>query len=140
SWLEENCNLEVLKTEVDDSGYDIVLCANKIIRHVQLKSSFIGSKTSRQKIHIELTEKPSGCVIWIFFNKNNLNLGPFYFLGNEPGKQLRRLDEFKIAKHTKGNSKGEKLERPNFRVLNKGSFTKYDSFDSLYLALFGNSL
>ena len=60
SWIDEDCNLEVIKPEVDNSGYDIVLEANGIIRHVQLKASYIGGKTAKQKIHIKLSEKPSG--------------------------------------------------------------------------------
>ena len=137
SWIDEDCNLEVIKPEVDNSGYDIVLEANGIIRHVQLKASYIGGKTAKQKIHINLSEKPSGCVIWIYFNENNLDLGPYYFLGNEPGKPLDSIVDAKIAKYSKGNSEGIKTERPNIREVNKGMFKEYDNIDSLYLALFG---
>ena len=67
SWKNGDCQLEVAKPEVDNSGYDVVVEANGVIRHVQLKASYIGGKTSRQKVHTKLADKPSGCVVWIYF-------------------------------------------------------------------------
>ncbi len=57
--------IEVLNPEIDTSGYDFVLECNGFTRHIQLKTSKSNSKTRSQKINIALTEKPSGCVIWI---------------------------------------------------------------------------
>jgi len=54
--------VDVLHSHTDRSGYDLLLEANGIQRHVQLKSSFEGAKTSRQNINIRLAERPSGCV------------------------------------------------------------------------------
>jgi hypothetical protein len=135
SWLKGDYNLEISKPEVDASGYDIIAEANGIIRHIQLKTSLKGSSTSNQKVHLALSGKPSGCVIWIFFNKQ-LNLIEFLFFGGRPNEPLPDISGFKIAKHTKGNAQGKKAERPNLRVINKGQFTKYDSLDKLYENLF----
>jgi hypothetical protein len=43
-WQSGARDIEVLKSEVDRGGYDVVLESNRVIRHVQLKSSFRGSK------------------------------------------------------------------------------------------------
>lgn len=139
AWTDGSCHIEVAKPEVDNSGYDLIVEANQIIRHVQLKASYIGSKTSRQKVHVKLGEKPSGCVVWIYFDEGTLDLGPFLFFGGPPGLPLPSLADAKVAKHSKGNSYGAKTERPNIRELNKGSFTSYDSIFSLYQALFGEN-
>ena len=137
SWQNGDCQLEVAKPEVDNSGYDVIIEANRIVRHIQLKASFVGSKTSRQKIHVKLADKPSGCVIWIYFNENTLDLGPFYFLGGMAGKPLPSILGEKVAKHTKGDQDGHKAERPNIRELNKGDFTKYETIHDIYNVLFG---
>ncbi|MEC5211274.1 hypothetical protein RCH20_002357 [Psychrobacter sp. PL15] len=50
SWKKGDCQLEVMKPEVDSAGCDIVLEHSNIIRHIQLKSSELGGKTSRQNI------------------------------------------------------------------------------------------
>lgn len=49
SWRRGDFSFEVSKPEVDNSGYDIVLEANRIIRHVQLKASTIGGKQPAKK-------------------------------------------------------------------------------------------
>jgi hypothetical protein len=139
SWQDGDCELEVSKPEVDNSGYDVIVELNGIVRHIQLKASYVGGKTARQKIHSRLSSKPSGCVIWVYFDETTLELGPFLFFGAEPGKSLPSLEGTKIARHTKGDQDGYKAERPNIREVNKGQFTKYDTINSLYVALFGKA-
>ncbi len=132
SWKKENCEIEISKPEVDNSGYDLIAEVNGIIRHIQLKSTYIGGKNTKQKIQVKLGQKPSGCVIWIYFKEENLDLGPFYFLGSEIGEPLFLPQNAKIAKHSKGDMDGHKAHRPNLRVINKGEFKKIDSIESLY--------
>lgn len=139
SWQDGDCLLEVAKPEVDNSGYDVILEANRIVRHVQLKASYIGGKTSRQKVHVKLADKPSGCVVWIYFDEDTLELGPFYFLGADPGKPLPAIHDAKVARHTKGDQGGYKAERPSIRELNKGDFMKYETIHDIYQVLFGSS-
>lgn len=129
--------LEFSKPEVDNSGYDIIAESNGIIRHIQLKASYRGGKTSRQKIHTKLAEKPSGCVVWIVFDEETLELGPFRFFGSPPGEPLPDLSGKKVAKHTKGDQDGYKAERPNIRELNKGDFVEYQTVAALNTVLFG---
>ena len=139
SWINGDCQLEVAKPEVDNSGYDVIAEANRVVRHIQLKTSYIGGKTSRQKVHVKLAEKPSGCVVWIYFNEDTLELGPFYFFGGKPGEPLPGIEGAKVARHTKGDQVGYKAERPNIRELNKGVFTCFESVEALYSVLFGNN-
>ena len=139
SWLKCDCQLEVSKPEVDNSGYDVIAEMNGIIRHIQLKASYIGGKTAKQKIHIKLAQKPSGCVVWVYFNEETLELGPFYFYGGKPGEPLPDLEGTKVGRHTKGDQDGYKAERPDIRELNKGSFKSYDSIQAIYDVLFGKN-
>jgi len=136
SWINKDYSLEVSKPEVDNSGYDLIIEAQGILRHIQLKAAFVGAKTSRQNIHVSLADKQSGCVVWVYFDKNNLALGPYLFFGGKPGEPLPDLSNLKIAKHTKGDADGFKAERPNIRTINKGSFTVYETIEALYHALF----
>jgi len=137
SWMQGNCSLEIASPEVDNSGYDLIAENRGVIRHIQLKASYLGGKTSRQNIHVRLAEKPSGCMVWIYFDQSTLSLGPFFFFGGTPGERLPSLEHAKIARHTKGNQHGFKAERPNIRKLSKGEFTKYETIGDLYIALFG---
>ncbi|MGM7317556.1 hypothetical protein [Idiomarina sp. ST10R2A5] len=136
SWRCNSFSVEVAKPEVDNSGYDLIIESKGIIRHVQLKSAFIGAKTARQTVHLSLGAKPSGCVVWVYFDKDTLELGPFLFFGGRPGFPLPDISDYRVAKHTKGNADGLKAERPNLRTLNKGEFKKFSTFDELYNELF----
>lgn len=137
SWRCGSCDVEVASPEVDNAGYDLIAEANGIVRHIQLKASFVGSRTSSQKIHVRLAAKPSGCVVWIYFDGETLEPGPFLFFGDEPGRPLPALTDARIARHTKGNKSGHKAERPNIRVINKGQFKRFDTMEDVYSALFG---
>ncbi len=136
-WLRGFGRVELLKPQVDDSGYDLVLEANGIVRHVQLKASHHGAATPGVNIHLVLAKKPSGYVIWLRFDPVTLDLGPFLWFGGEPGAKLPDLSEFKIAKHAKGNAQGIKLERPNFRTIPKACFTELTTIDEVVSRLFG---
>ena len=128
---------EVLKPQVDDGGYDLVVEVRSIIRHIQLKTSRCDATTARQKVHQRLETKPSGCVIWIQFDDRKFELGPFLWFGGRPGEPLPNLGEFRIAHHTKGDSTGKKQERPAIREVPKGRFERLGSMNDVAVHLFG---
>lgn len=140
SWLHAGAKLEVSQPSIDRSGHDVVLEANGVTRHVQLKSSSHAAMTAAQKVHVGLANKPSGCVVWTRFERSTMKLGPFFFFGAEPGLPLPPLESFKTAKHTKGDKDGEKKDRPNLRVIQKSQFREIDDIPSLYVALFGTDV
>lgn len=140
SWLQAGAKLEVSQPSIDRSGHDVVLEANGVTRHVQLKSSSHAATTTSQKVHLGLASKPSGCVVWTRFDRATMNLGPFLFFGAEPGLPLPPLNAFKMAKHTKGDKEGVKKERPNLRIVRMSQFREIADIPALYMALFGTGV
>lgn len=139
AWLYDEAQLEVMKPEIDRAGYDIVLEAHGVCRHVQLKTSSTTAKTAKQNIHVDLGTKPSGCVVWTRFDPQTLDLGPFLFFGAKAGQPLPSLDGLTVAKHTRGNASGKKAERSNIRFVPKGKFTELASIEDLYRNLFDSN-
>jgi hypothetical protein len=137
SWLHHGATLEMSQPSIDRAGHDVVLEANGVTRHVQLKTSSNNAKTASQKVHLGLGTKPSGCVVWIRFNPDTLSIGPFHFFGAAPGEPLPPIDQFRVAKHSKGNAEGIKLERPNVRLVPLSKFRSVVDVPELYIALFG---
>lgn len=135
-WLSGKRDIEVLRTEVDRDGYDIVLHCNGILRHVQLKSSYREATTARVDARTALEGKPSGCILWILFDQRTLELGPYLWFGGKPGERLPALGD-KVARHSRPNAQGIKAERPGLRTISRGSFTKLKTMDELIAALFG---
>jgi hypothetical protein len=136
-WIRGIAQFEVLKPQVDDSGYDLVLEANGIVRHVQLKSSFEAASTGQVRASLKLLSKPSACVIWVRFDPTTVQLGPFLWFGGAPGKPIPSIQEFRVAKHTRANSQGIKKERPNQRSIPKSKFLPVADLDSLVTHMFG---
>lgn len=132
-WVSFEQPVEILRAEVDGSGYDLVLECNNIIRHVQLKTSQHTSKTQKQKIHTALSKKPGGCVVWLIRHPHvepgRIQLKYRYF-GSEAGNMLPSLSKYKTAKHTKGNKDGKKQERPNIMDIPKANFKKLNQLTS----------
>jgi len=135
-WRQGARDIEVLRAEVDKGGYDLVLEANGVIRHVQLKSSHRAATTRAVGVNINLAGKPSGCVLWIQFEPTTLDLGPFLWFGGVPKAPLPPLGD-KVGKHTKADSTGKKGERPNIRVLAKSRFELLPDMDAVARMLFG---
>ena len=142
AWFRYGKTVEVLRSEIDSSGYDVLLECNGVSRHVQLKTTRPESKTAYQKINIALQEKPSGCVIWLLREEDEsahrVKL-QYRFFGGAPGEQLPSLKDFKVAKHTKGDAKGIKKERPAMRKVPKGKFIQLAGIRDLVERLFGLS-
>ncbi len=136
-WQQGRRDIEVLRAEVDRGGYDLVLHCSGVTRHVQLKSSHRNAATAKVTVNLKLAEKASGCVIWILFDRETLALGPFLWFGGSPGEPLGDLGT-KIARHTKANSGGRKLERPGHRVVERRRFVALNSMAELIEALFGS--
>jgi len=135
-WRDGRRDIEVLKSEIDRAGYDIVLEANGIIRHAQLKSSFIGSKVREVSVNTKLLAKPGGCVIWLEFDPHSLALKTYLWFGGSAGSALPDLGS-KISRHSKANSTGQKLERPMHRVVGKGRFESLPEINLLVKRMFG---
>ena len=136
-WRQGVRDIEVLRAEVDRSGYDLVLESNGVLRHVQLKASYQLAKTREVGININLAQKPSGCVIWIWFDPESMELGPFLWFGGQPGETLPLLGD-RVGRHTKGDRTGTKAERPSIRILRKGQFVSLATIENISQALFGN--
>jgi hypothetical protein len=127
---------EILKAEHDSYGYDVVLEAGAVMRHVQLKISRNDGKRAHVDVNVALAAKPGGCVLWMMVDPTTYALGPFYWFGGAPGQPLPDLGD-RVALHTKADASGAKAARPNQRRLAKGQFGRLDDIDAVIAALFG---
>jgi len=135
-WRKGVRDIEILRSEVDRSGYDLVLEANGVMRHIQFKASHRLAKTAEMDIQVKLQRKPCACVIWIRFDANRMELGPYLWFGAAPHQGMPALGD-KISRHSKADSSGYKAERPNHRVIKKGRFEELATIDEVAERLFG---
>ena len=98
-WRNGCRDFEILRSETDTGGYDVVVDAKGVVRHIQLKATVAGGKRTSVTVNTRLSDKPAGCVVWMRYNPETLELGPFRFLGAGPRKPLSALGD-KVARHT----------------------------------------
>ena len=135
-WRIGRRDMELLRAEVDNGGYDLALGCNGRLRHVQLKASHQDGAARSVNVNIGLAGKRGACVIWIHFDPKTMALGPFHWLGSEQADGELKLGD-RVARHTKADAAGHKKERPNIRQLRKSAFTKIETIDGVAKALFG---
>lgn len=129
-WFRRRQVVEVLRAEVDAAGYDVVLEAGGRIRHVQLKASRQGGKTSTQTINSKLSERAGGCVIWIAYEVPEEN--------RRAQLKYRWWDSgVSTSPKVPGRNPRTKRERPNTFVLKKSDFELIHEASTLVDRMFG---
>jgi len=133
--LDLKLPFEVLRAEFDANGYDVVIEAGSVLRHVQLKATATTGRRAHVDVQIALTEKPSGCVVWLFVDPDSLTLGPFLWFGSDAGRRMPSLGDREV-RHSRGDASGEKKVRSGLRRLPKGEFVSFETMPELARAMF----
>ena len=134
--LRRGTAMDVLRSEFDAQGHDVVLEAAGVIRHVQLKATVEGGKRRDVDINVRLRAKPSGCVVWMTHDPGTLAVTAYRWFGNKPGEPLPDIGS-KITRHSKGDGVGTKSQRPALRNVSKSRFERLADIGALADRLFG---
>jgi len=129
-------DVEVLRSEFDAAGYDLVISRGEITRHIQLKASRAKGARRHVNVNRKLAAKPSGCVIWIAVD-DDLTAASYLWFGNGPGEPLANLDGFSTSHHSKANMDREKTERPNLCDVPKSAFRAVNGVPDIVELLLG---
>lgn len=135
-WTRGTFDFAVSQSEVDHYGYDVIVEVGTIVRHIQLKLAHLEAKRTKVSVNSRLSLKPAGCVIWMFYQPDNLLIDHYRWFGGLPGEPLPALGD-RVTRHTKGDSEGFKAERSGHRDVSKASFTLVGSMPALSVKLFG---
>lgn len=133
-WRRGVFDAEVLRSEFDAHGYDLVMGRAEIVRHIQFKTG-VRDKPARISVPVALASKPSGCVIWIQVD-NRLEMRRFWWFGGLPGEPLPPLGE-RVARRIGRTAEGVRPLREGHRVLNGAAFQMIETLDGVLEALFG---
>ena len=135
-WKRGIVDVEVLKSEFDAAGYDLVLSTKNIVRHIQLKAILQDGSRRDVTVNLNLQSKVSGCVVWLDVDLD-LNITRFRWFGSGPGQPLPDMTAWKVGKHSKADSTGKKNERPNHRILPLSKFEELATLGELVSKLVG---
>jgi hypothetical protein len=133
-WRRGVFDVEVMRSELDAHGYDVVMGRDKIVRHIQFKAG-IRDKPQGVSVSSALADKPSGCVIWIQVD-NGLNMKRFWWFGAGPKEPLPPLGD-RISKRIRRTKEGVRPLRKKHRIVNGSKFRPIGTLDEVLETLFG---
>lgn len=129
-------DVEVLRSEFDAHGYDLVMARGKIVRHIQFKTG-TQKKPGTVSLSRALAEKPSGCAIWIRLEPD-LSMGPFFWFGAAPGQPLAALHHLPNSRRVTPNKTGIRPVRKNHHEVPGAAFVPRSSLREILVDLFGD--
>lgn len=114
-WRSEVRDVEVMRSEFDAHGYDLVITHGGLVRHLQLKTG-LQAKPGRIGIARSLASRPSGCAIWLGLN-DALEIRGYWWLGaDRPGDPLVFGSAVKVAKRIGRQANAHRPDRKNHVV------------------------
>lgn len=135
-WRRAQFDFAVSHSEVDNSGYDLIMEVGRVTRHIQLKAMQSTGKRRDFDLQIRLGEKASGCAILMLHDPISLAIERYCLFAAGPGVPLPHLGD-KMVRHTKGDAQGVKAERPALRNVPITMFVPVDGIGELVDRLFG---
>lgn len=135
-WRRKIVDVEVLRSEFDAHGYDLVMVRNQVVRHIQLKTG-TAPKPDKVSVPLALANKPAGCVLWIHVN-DALDMGPFFWFGGAPTEPLPNIEPLEVPLRATHNSQGTKPPRVNHRLVPKSAFLELKTIEAVLEKLFGD--
>lgn len=74
--------LNVLKSEVDAFGFDLVLSVSERTYHVQMKTRSGAPPSNSYDLAESLWRLPNACAIWMLYDSTTIEPTTYYLLGN----------------------------------------------------------
>lgn len=135
-WRAGRFDFAVSHSEVDNSGYDVIIEVGAVTRHIQLKAMQVGGARREFGLQVRLTEKPSACAVLMLHDPKTLEIVQWRLFAGLPGAPIPALGD-RIVRHTKGDRTGFKAERPALRSVPLALFVPVAGVGELVERLFG---
>jgi predicted RNA binding protein YcfA (HicA-like mRNA interferase family) len=132
-------SLQVFNSEVDDSGFDLVLCLGSHMRYVQLKQAHANKVPTHCSVRLSFSNLAGSCVVLMAYSLEGLHLDYFRFFGGSPSEPMAAIDTMRPTKvPDRRDSTGERKTRTNYRDVPVNHFQGPLSAEQLVDVLFPN--
>lgn len=140
-WRDDpNETLGISNSEVDDSGYDVVLERNAIIRRIQLKQHHEGKAPRAFPVRVEFATYPGSCIVAIAHSLIDLKPTSYSFYGSGPEESMPYIEAHRTTKASgRRRADGERVMRLKYRDVSFSRFKKNLSIRQLIEELFPGS-
>ncbi|BDA85466.1 hypothetical protein Sa4125_30080 [Aureimonas sp. SA4125] len=134
-WSAGITDVEILRSEFDGYGYDLVIAWGVVVRHVQLKAGRL-KNPGNFDIATSLADKPSGCVVYLDVD-DALEVRAYWYFGAEPGEPMPSLEGYRPARRIGRTAEGVRPDRKNHVRLRGSGFQRLDGLEQLVERLLG---
>jgi hypothetical protein len=132
-----NLPLHIFNSEVDDSGFDLVLSCANTLRYIQVKQVHLQGKTKKFSVRLEFTSLPGSCVVVIVHSESDLQVKHFLFFGGSANESMPNVESEKASVSSiKRGENGKRKIRPHYRDIPRNKFCGPLNTGELLNALF----
>lgn len=118
-WLD----FQVFKTDVDDSGFDLVLGCKGMMRFIQIKQTHLQGKAAKYSMRLDFTRMMGACAIVVVFDGNALEIDHFLFYGGLPGESMPDISGNQPSLSPgRRSADGTRKIRANYRDVSRSVF------------------
>lgn len=108
--------LQVFNSEVDNSGFDLVLTLGPLVRYIQLKQAHEDKVPTHCSVRVSFAKMRGSCVVLMSHALATLRLVEFRFFGSAPSAPMVCIENMRLSKSPgRRNAAGERKVRANYR-------------------------
>jgi hypothetical protein len=129
--------LQVFNSEVDDSGFDLVLSLGSDVRYIQIKQAHSNKVATHCSVRLSFAALAGSCVVLMSHSARDLTLTSFRFFGGGPSEPMASIDAMRPTKAPgRRNAAGERKVRMHDRDVPVRQFQGPLSIEQLVNVLF----
>jgi hypothetical protein len=130
--------LHIFNSEVDDSGFDLVLGCGTKLRYIQVKQVHTKGAASKFSVRLDFTRMPGSCVVVVVHTEDELMVDHFLFYGGAVHEPMPSVEDNKASiLPGKRDIDGNRKTRPHYRDVKRNKFRGPLTTAGLLDALFG---
>lgn len=129
--------LHIFNSEVDDSGFDLVLGCGTKLRYIQIKQVHSKGAASKFSVRLDFTRMPGSCMVVVVHTEDDLMVDHFLFYGGAVHEPMPSVEDNKPSivpgkRDVDGNRKTRQHYRDVRRNKFKGPLTTAELLDALF--------
>lgn len=129
--------LGILNSEVDDSGFDLVLTSGSQLRYIQIKQAHLKSTVRKFSIRLDFADLPGSCVVVAVYSALDLTIDHYLFFGGPTGHPMPGIaGEQASVSPIKRDKDGKRKVRSHYRDIPLKKFSRPLNTAELLDALF----
>lgn len=115
--------MHIFNSEVDESGFDLVLGCGDKLRYIQVKQVHLKGAASKFSVRLEFTRLPGSCVIVIVHTADELQVDHYLFYGGAADAPMPSVEHDKPSiSPIKKDAEGKKKVRAHYRDIPRRRF------------------